>query len=202
MRPVFPRLPLLLLVLAGCAHPRPCVIIGADPGVRMELGSFLATHPLGAAEDLKAVPVGAIATTSYAIVQVRTRERAHLHADHDLTIHVLQGTGWIILLSAPSGSMFVGSAQPLGPGDLVSIPRGTIHWFVNTGREPAVALACFTPPYDGHDLETTPNINAMDAAVMPELRSTRLAPGTLELKGGRPESATFYSVETRPAGGP
>ncbi len=200
---MFPRLPLLLvLVLGGCAHPQARIIIGADPGVRLELESFLAAHPLGAAEDLKAVPVGAIATTSYAIVQVRTRERAHLHADHDLTVHVLRGTGWIVLLSAPSGSMFSGTAHPLGPGDLVSIPRGTIHWFVNTGREPAVALACFTPPYDGRDLETNPNINAMDAAVMLELRSTRLAPGTLELKGGRSESATSYSVESRPAGGP
>ena len=44
-------------------------------------------------------------------------------------------------------------------GDVAVVPRGTPHYFVNTGSAPAAAFAVFTPPYDGQDqvrVETPP----------------------------------------------
>jgi mannose-6-phosphate isomerase-like protein (cupin superfamily) len=33
------------------------------------------------------------------------------------------------------------------------VPRGTVHAFRNTGKEPAVSYAIYTPPFDGKDRE-------------------------------------------------
>ena len=39
----------------------------------------------------------------------------------------------------------------LSVGDIVYIPRGTVHYFVNTASEPTVAFVVFSPPFDGKD---------------------------------------------------
>jgi mannose-6-phosphate isomerase-like protein (cupin superfamily) len=39
----------------------------------------------------------------------------------------------------------------LSAGDIVYIPRGAVHYFVNTAAEPAVAFVIFAPPFDGKD---------------------------------------------------
>jgi len=39
----------------------------------------------------------------------------------------------------------------LGVGDIVHIPRGAPHYFVNTAAEPTVAFVIFSPPFDGKD---------------------------------------------------
>ncbi len=46
--------------------------------------------------------------------------------------------------------------KPLSPdqnikGDILFIPRGSAHYFVNTFSEPSVALAVFSPDFDGKD---------------------------------------------------
>ena len=35
--------------------------------------------------------------------------------------------------------------------DVLCIPRGAVHYFVNTDRNPAVAMAVYAPAYDGKD---------------------------------------------------
>lgn len=189
---------LLPLLLIGCATAPTRVIVGLDPGSRVDLDAWLAAHPLAVSEELKAVPVGAIGTTSYAIVQVRGRERAHVHADHDLTVHVLRGRGRLALFHAAGVTEFTGEVRPLAAGDVAAIPRGMVHWFVNGGREPAVAVASFTPPYDGMDIVTTPLIAAMDEAV------TRAAPsaGPVTVTGRREDAAAPFAVTLTPAPGP
>jgi quercetin dioxygenase-like cupin family protein len=36
-------------------------------------------------------------------------------------------------------------------GDILFIPLGSVHYFVNTFSEPSVALAVFSPVFDGKD---------------------------------------------------
>ena len=103
-----------------------------------------------------------------------------------------------MLLGAPSALAFVGESRPLAPGDVVAIPRGTIHWFVNQGPEPAVAVACFTPPYDGHDLMTTPVMTAIDEAV----GGLAFPAGPANLSGIRMDPAAPFAVTVGPAGRP
>src|SRR5579884_4111556 len=60
----------------------------------------------------------------------------------ELTVHVLSGGGVLVLARR---------RVTLRAGDVVLIARGVTHWFTPGGREPAVALAVFTPPLDGPD---------------------------------------------------
>jgi len=92
---------------------------------------------------LLAVKVGETAAASYHLIQVRAAERPHRHLDHDALITLLRGRGELHL-----GDRVLS----LQCGDTVLIPRGTIHWFVNGSRHPAVAFATFSPPYDGQDM--------------------------------------------------
>jgi quercetin dioxygenase-like cupin family protein len=39
----------------------------------------------------------------------------------------------------------------LAAGDVVFIPRDTVHYFTNASPYPAIALVVFTPPFDGKD---------------------------------------------------
>lgn len=156
-RPSLPGLALLLVL--GCAATRPRVLTG--PGPDLDVAAWVSANPIGPFEDVKAVVVARTASTSHAIVQVRTRERPHVHENHDLTVHVVRGTGRMVLASASGGTAFEAAILPVRAGDSIVIGRGMIHWFENRGKEPAVAFATFTPPFDGHDNTTTPIMNAL-----------------------------------------
>ena len=107
-----------------------------------DLDSLLATTPLSIGENIRAVVVGRTETSSYHLVQVRDRERPHVHATHDLSVTLLRG----------KGSLYVaGVVHELRPGDVAVVPRATPHYFVNAASTPSVAFVTFTPPYDGTD---------------------------------------------------
>jgi quercetin dioxygenase-like cupin family protein len=54
----------------------------------------------------------------------------------------LRGHGHLVLAE---------SKIDLVSGDTAFIPRNTVHYFVNQSREVAVALAFFSPAFDGKD---------------------------------------------------
>lgn len=81
------------------------------------------------------------------IVVVHTREPYHIHEHSDIAGVVLAGRGSLLM---PQGVV------PLASGDMISIPRGTPHAFINGGQRHAVLYAVFTPPYvDGDRLPVT-----------------------------------------------
>lgn len=79
---------------------------------------------------------------SHHIVQIRDREIPHIHKFHDLTVIVLGGRGYI---------MWEQRRIDLKAGDVLFIPRGLAHYYVNGSEEPAVAFAIYSPPFDGKD---------------------------------------------------
>ena len=80
---------------------------------------------------------------SYHIICVNTSEKPHVHDKHDLVITVLSGSAKIHLGL---------KTHELTAGDVIQIPRGTLHWVENTGgKTPTEAYAVFTPPYQGKD---------------------------------------------------
>ena len=133
---------LWLALLTGCtARPR---ILVADSTrlTATDAESLAAQHPLGPTENIKSVPIARTAAFSTHFVQIRNRESPHAHVTHDLVVALLRG----------SGSMYVrGLPTSVRPGDVVVVPRGTPHYFVNTGDEPAAAFVTFAPPFDGTD---------------------------------------------------
>lgn len=63
-------------------------------------------------------------------------EPEHIHPRQESRARVLSGT---LLFSV------AGREQRLAPGDAITIPAGTPHWFVNDGAEDAVSIAEFRP---------------------------------------------------------
>jgi mannose-6-phosphate isomerase-like protein (cupin superfamily) len=127
---------------SGCAA-RPQVLVADSARVTvMNVESLTAQYPLGRTENIKSAPLARTAALSTHFVQIRDREAPHAHARHDLVVMVLRGTGNIYVRGVPTR---------MRPGDVAVIPRGTPHYFVNTGNDPAAALATFAPPFDGTD---------------------------------------------------
>ena len=73
-------------------------------------------------------PIVKFENTSFHRIILKTAEKPHIHAKHDLAVYVLKGSSWIYLNE---------KKIELLPGDFIVIPRGTVHWAVNTGKEPA-----------------------------------------------------------------
>jgi mannose-6-phosphate isomerase-like protein (cupin superfamily) len=106
------------------------------------LEAILAAHPLAPGQNISVLALGRTESCSYHLVQVRDRERPHVHATHDLVVTVLRGTGRLYIRGEP---------HAMQAGDVTVVPHATPHYFVNTGSEPAAAFVVFAPPYDGKD---------------------------------------------------
>jgi len=159
---------LAIFACAGCAHrplpPQP-VVLGPDAATQISLPRFLTDNPLPPGKDLAATKVGESAFSSLHIVQIRTREKPHIHAEHDLTAYVLKGHGSLVMITRVGSSGYSCSMREIRKGDAATIPQGTIHWFTNKSDEPSVALASFSPPFDGKDVvpqTDTPIVKAID----------------------------------------
>ena len=107
-----------------------------------EIEKVLAENPLGAGENIKITTLGHGQGVSHHVVQIRDRENPHLHKLHDGTVVMVKGHGYL---------MIENRRIDLSVGDIVYIPRGAVHYFVNTASEPTVAFVVFSPPFDGKD---------------------------------------------------
>jgi mannose-6-phosphate isomerase-like protein (cupin superfamily) len=114
---------------------------------RKNILKIVAENPIGPTETIKIVNLGATDSSSQHIVQVRTAEPPHIHAEHDATVFLVRG----------NGEMVLGEHKfPLKSGDVMTIRRGQRHFFVNRGRQSAVAVVVFSPPFDGKDTIPVP----------------------------------------------
>ncbi len=140
-KPYFPLIVLLAMVFACAPAPRFFLQYGVSL-TESDIEQVLAQNPLPATANIQVTTLGRGRTVSHHVVQVRDRESPHIHKDHDLTVTVMRGQGYLI----------VGTRRvELKVGDVVFIPGGVVHYFVNTYHQPSVALAIFSPPFDGKD---------------------------------------------------
>jgi len=84
----------------------------------------------------------ATAETSVSLIRLAGTEQPHIHKDHDLVVVLLAGSARLHL-----GERII----DVRPGDVMEIPRGTVHWAENTGADASEVYAIFSPPYDGRD---------------------------------------------------
>lgn len=82
------------------------------------------------------------AHASYHVIHLAGSETPHTHQTHDLTVMILRGSMCI---------HFGEKKYVLKPGDVLSIPKGTVHWAENTGRQAGEAYAIFVPAFDEKD---------------------------------------------------
>jgi mannose-6-phosphate isomerase-like protein (cupin superfamily) len=137
---------LLLISLAcalfSCAPAHRLYLHDGSRITRSDLDRVLAENPMAPGENIKVTGLGAGPAASHHLVQVRDREAPHIHREHDGTVVLLRGKGFLMMGQ---------SRLDLGTGDVVFIPRNTPHYFVNTSPEPAAAFVVFSPPFDGKD---------------------------------------------------
>jgi mannose-6-phosphate isomerase-like protein (cupin superfamily) len=129
-------------LLFACA-PAPRIFLQYGTEFKQaEVDKVLAENPLGASENIRITTLGQGQGVSHHLVQVRDREKPHIHKIHDGTVVMVKGGGYLMLENR---------RIDLSVGDVVYIPRGAVHYFINTASEPAVAFVVFSPPFDGKD---------------------------------------------------
>jgi mannose-6-phosphate isomerase-like protein (cupin superfamily) len=133
----------LACTLFSCAPARRFYLHNGNQTTRSDLDRVLAENPMAPGENIKITHLGADPAASHHIVQVRDREAPHIHREHDGTVVLLRGQGFLMMGQ---------SRLDLTSGDVVFIPRNTPHYFVNTSPEPAAAFVVFSPPFDGKDI--------------------------------------------------
>jgi mannose-6-phosphate isomerase-like protein (cupin superfamily) len=137
---------LLVGVVACAARPSPHLI---EPGAALPsaISALAARSPLAAGQNIGATELRRSVHSSVHLVQVRDREQPHVHTRYDLVVLMADGAGTLWLDGHP---------RPMRAGDAAYIPVGTPHYFVNEGRDPAVAVVVFSPPFDGPDQRPVP----------------------------------------------
>ncbi len=108
----------------------------------LDAAKIVADNPLGPNENIKLITLGQGQGVSHHIIQIRDREAPHMHRAHDGTVMMLSGRGYLMLSD---------KRIELSAGDIVYIPRGAVHYYVNNGLEPTIAFVVFSPPFDGQD---------------------------------------------------
>jgi mannose-6-phosphate isomerase-like protein (cupin superfamily) len=125
---------------------RECLSNTGRNSSKPKIAKVLAENPLGATENIKITTLGQGQDVSHHLVQVRDREKPHVHKLHDGTVVILRGEGYL---------MMENRRIDVAASDIVYIPRGAVHYFVNTASEPTVAFVVFSPPFDGKDTVPT-----------------------------------------------
>lgn len=108
----------------------------------LKVEKILTENPLEDGENLKITTLGQSEGMSQHLVQIRNREMPHLHKNHDLAVFMLRTKGHLML---------DGERIDLRSGDVLTIRRGSVHYFVNEDSRPAVIFAIYAPPFDGKD---------------------------------------------------
>ncbi|HKB16057.1 MAG TPA: cupin domain-containing protein [Planctomycetota bacterium] len=141
------RLALLLAAAsAGCASLQPDYHAPGYHGAAcVNLLDLADEQPLSPGQPVNLVPLGKAEDVSHHLAIVG-EEPLHKHESHSMTVYGLRGEG-ILRIVHPEGNRTI----QMGPGSIVLVPRGTTHSFHATGGAPFVALAVFSPPYDGKD---------------------------------------------------
>jgi mannose-6-phosphate isomerase-like protein (cupin superfamily) len=135
--------PVLALWVSACATTPYLFLQYGSELKPIDLAKALAENPLAPNENFKMMTLGQAQSVSHHVVQIRDREGQHMHKTHDGTVVIVRGSGYLMM-----GNKKI----ELSVGDIVHIPRGAPHYFVNTGGDPAVAFVAFSPPFDGKDV--------------------------------------------------
>lgn len=144
-------LPLLILagLILSCSS-RPAIrYADGKRAIRLDLSEALKEPPKDWKGGMHVVSLGRTKGTSHHLVWIKTEEGLHAHIKHDLTVRVVRGYGTLTL---------GGEQIRLREGDMVTIPRGVAHRFVNESREPAAAYVVISPPFDGKDHVTLTSV--------------------------------------------
>ncbi len=131
-------IPLLAgILLSGVVHALDWVGVPEDgQTTRRNLDQMMQQYPLGANENIRFTRLSSDGLSTNLLMQVRGREPLHHDADSDITMFLLRG----------QGTIRIGDRSfPVKAGDVLHIPRGVPHGFVNQGSGIGIALLVLSP---------------------------------------------------------
>jgi quercetin dioxygenase-like cupin family protein len=131
-----------MVVFTGCVSGPHFYLQYGNEYRELDLEKILADNPLAPGDNINVANLGRSPSASQHVVQIRAREILHVHKIHDATVTMLRGHGYLVLDKQRIN---------LKAGDIIHIPRGVAHQYVNTTGEPTVALAVYAPAFDGKD---------------------------------------------------
>lgn len=135
-----------LLALAACATSASLPSVSIIGGGTWAFADRAAALRSGMAEGAPLVGerLDSTPSTSLHVLVIRDREPYHVHEKSDVTALVVEGEGYLETEAAQ---------LPVKAGDVVVIPRGAPHAYVNTARGGSTLYASFSPPFvDGDRL--------------------------------------------------
>lgn len=136
MRSALP-LGILLAAVAGQALAVDWIAAPHGAPEAHDIAQLLKNHPLAAGENIRVVPLQKTERSAQFLVQIRDREPLHYHADSDIGVFILRGRGRIQIADR---------TRPARAGDVIHVPRGVVHAYINEGAEIGVALVVYSPP--------------------------------------------------------
>ena len=138
------RVALFLLFLSYPVCSSAETIYFYDKGAsHKDIQVLIEQNPVGPQENIKSILIHHTDNESMHLVQIRFREKPHIHKTHDLIITLKRGMGILHI-----GSQVI----PMFEGDTAFIPRNTVHYFENSGEGVAAGIGIFVPAYDGTDM--------------------------------------------------
>jgi mannose-6-phosphate isomerase-like protein (cupin superfamily) len=118
----------------------------AEPPV-VDLEEVVRAHPIDPAKGVAVTEILRGEQASVNVWQVTDTMAAHLHREHEEIIVVRSGRA-----RARIGDRDV----DLGPGDVLLVPKNTVHAARAIGEEPFVGVSVFAPAFDGRDRVPAP----------------------------------------------
>ncbi|MEE9232849.1 MAG: cupin domain-containing protein [Nitrospirales bacterium] len=108
-----------------------------------DINRILSENSLSPDENIRSTFLHKTEHASIHLIQIRFKEKPHIHKTHDLLVILKRGKGVLHI---------GGETVQMKKGDSVLIPQGVVHFFENITDEVAVGLGIFNPPYDGTDM--------------------------------------------------
>ena len=108
----------------------------------LSVASVLARNPPVSDEAFKIIPVIQGQDASAILVRAQKELKPHYHASREEIVYVIRGGGTMTL---------GGEKRPVKAGDVIYIPRGQAHGFVNGAKRETVVFSVMAPPFDGKD---------------------------------------------------
>jgi mannose-6-phosphate isomerase-like protein (cupin superfamily) len=116
---------------------------GNGQPTRKNLDQMMREYPLGANERIRMTPLSNGGLSATYLMQVRTAQPLHHHTDSDVTMFLARGEGTIRIGDR---------VAPVKTGDVIHIPRNTVHAYTNTGPGVSVLILVYSPAPGPNDL--------------------------------------------------
>ena len=93
-------------------------------------------------KEVEVYPLAGDSLVSSFLIYVNAQVKPHYHAEHSEHVMVLEGQGSMTL----NDSIFT-----VNPGDLIFIPRGSVHSVFKISEAPLKVISIQAPYFDGKD---------------------------------------------------